>query len=146
MSNGAIITGLIPNKALSRNGATIFGSGLAHLVDPVKFKELPGYLVLRTISNVQTVFLHQGNFDPKLLKYADNIKQLTTVGEYDSDTELNLRYGPAFKGPLQCMEAEFDFPNCDGGCKNTHDVASLKQIYPHAKVIKPTFDLDLGMV
>jgi hypothetical protein len=58
------------------------------------------------------------------------------VGDYDSISEMNLGYGPAFKGPLQYMLAEFDFIICDGDCKNTYDVASLTQIYPHAKTVE----------
>lgn len=70
------------------------------------------------------------------MNYANKIKQPITVGEYDSISQLNLGYGPAFQGALQYMEAEFDFAICDGDCRNTYELASLKQIYPHAKAIE----------
>ena len=136
LSDGAVITGMIINKELSQGRATPFGLELAHLVDPVKFESRSGYLVQGTASTVQTIFFHQGNFDPKLLTYANKVKQPITVGEYNSVGGLDLGYGPEFRGPLQYLLAEFDFEICDGDCKNTYDVASLKQIYPNAKTIE----------
>jgi len=136
LSDGAIITGSIPNKEIAQVRATSFGFELARLVDPVKFKLPSGYLVPKTASNIQTIFFHNGNFDPKLLNYANEIKQAITVGEYDSPGTLNLAHGPTFQGPLQYIVAEFDFATCGGDCRNTYGVASLKQIYPHAKVIE----------
>ena len=71
-----------------------------------------------------------------MLTYGEAIKQPLTVGEWTSGGAVNPGYAPAFKGPLQFMEAEFDFPACQGDCKGTYDLTMLKQIYPNATAVE----------
>ena len=71
-----------------------------------------------------------------MLSYVEAIKQPFTVGEWTSGAAVNQGYAPESKGPVQFMEADFDFPSCNGDCKGSYDMATLKQIYPSATAVE----------
>ncbi|GAD98592.1 hypothetical protein CHGG_09132 [Paecilomyces variotii No. 5] len=134
VSDGAILTGfvVVTNKDVPSIPGSSYGFEVARENDPERLGHTPsGYLVQGTTANIQQFFLGGAAFEPKLLRWSVKNKQTFTVGERLSRSTDNL---PAteFKGPVQFFVGEYDFPFCDGDCKNAYDVSVLKSFYPAA--------------
>ncbi|KAK4901736.1 hypothetical protein LTR27_001508 [Elasticomyces elasticus] len=142
LSSAAILTGYIPGSKTGVYPFAGFGMDYAPTNNPELYGDrTSGYLVPASVSRLQTIFYHRYNesdpsgFTDALLAYGEGLKQPGTVGEFVSTTALSLSYAPAFTGPLQFVEAEFDTVICDGDCKNTYTAEALHAIYPNASSI-----------
>ncbi|KAK6405638.1 hypothetical protein LTR81_019663 [Elasticomyces elasticus] len=142
LSSAAILTGYIPGSKTGVYPFAGFGMDYAPTNNPELYGDrTSGYLVPASVSRLQTIFYHRYNesdpsgFTDALLAYGEGLKQPGTVGEFVSTTALGLAYAPAFTGPLQFVEAEFDTVICDGDCKNTYTAEALHAIYPNASSI-----------
>lgn len=102
ISDGAILTGFLPNNQLGGISVASWGFEFAKESDPSRFGNRgSGYIVQKTKYNVLLSFLKKGSFEPALLDYAEQIKQPTSVSEFVS---LGAIFGtPAknFRGPVQ---------------------------------------------
>jgi hypothetical protein len=102
ISDGAILTGFLPNNQLSGSSVATWGFEFARESDPRRFSDRgSGYIVQKTKYNVLLSFLKKGSVEPALLDYAEQIKQPGTVSEFAS---IGVVFGtPAknFKGPVQ---------------------------------------------
>ena len=137
-SDAAVLTGFIPNPHFAEMQKSAFGLAYAPLSSTNFSDRGPGYMVSDAVSGVQTIFFSTkqdlesgvGGFDNKILEYAYDIRQTITAAEF---VPAPLKQGPAkeFKGPLQFMLAEFDYPVCRGDC-NVVDRELLKSLYPGA--------------
>ncbi|SCN92210.1 unnamed protein product [Fusarium fujikuroi] len=131
LSDGAILTGFLPNNQSGKVGANTFGFEFARQHDPKRFGDRPaGYAVQASLSSIQQIFLKKGYFEVEALEYAEKIKQTGTVGELSS--ALIVQPTTEFKGPLQYFIGENDYPFCDGDCNNTYDMETLKGLNPAA--------------
>lgn len=103
LSDGAILTGLLSNEHLLKEvSQAAFGLEFAAESDPVRFGDRPsGYIVQRTLSNVQQIFLKKGTFEPELLSYAELVKQPAAVGEFVSAAQAFGQPALDFTGPVQ---------------------------------------------
>ncbi|KAK3074674.1 hypothetical protein LTR53_002681 [Teratosphaeriaceae sp. CCFEE 6253] len=142
LSSAAIVTGYIPNSEGGVYPLAGFGLDYAPTNDPELYGDRSsGYLVPASVSRLQTLFYHRysetdpSGFTNALLAYGEGVKQPGTDGEFLSTSALNLAYAPAFTGPLQFVEAEFDQVICDGDCRGTFTAAALAAIYPNASSI-----------
>lgn len=100
LSDGAILTGFLPNNQSGKVGANAFGFEFARQHDPRRFGDRPaGYAVQASLSSIQQIFLKKGSFEVEALEYAEKIKQTGTVGELSS--ALIGKPAAEFKGPLQ---------------------------------------------
>ncbi|EMT67742.1 Alpha/beta hydrolase family-domain-containing protein [Fusarium oxysporum II5] len=134
LSDGAILTGFLPNNQSGKVGANAFGFEFARQHDPRRFSDRPaGYAVQASLSSIQQIFLKKGSFEVEALEYAEKIKQTGTVGELSS--ALIGKPAAEFKGPLQYFIGENDYPFCDGDCNNTYDMETLKSLNPAASHI-----------
>lgn len=127
-----------------RQPFTGLGFDFARTNDP-KFADRPdAYIVSARDIDVQTGFfsalanrtLNIGGFDPALLELANSTKQPGTVAELIS-LPLLAAFGPAtaFKGPVQFMEAEYDFLICGGDCHDWNQTA-IDETYVNAKDVE----------
>ncbi|KAH7194145.1 Alpha/beta hydrolase family-domain-containing protein [Fusarium oxysporum] len=134
LSDGAILTGFLPNNQSGKVGANAFGFEFARQHDPRRFGDRPaGYAVQASLSSIQQIFLKKGSFEVEALEYTEKIKQTGTVGELSS--ALIGKPAADFKGPLQYFIGENDYPFCDGDCNNTYDMETLKSLNPAASHI-----------
>ncbi|KAF5530778.1 alpha beta-hydrolase [Fusarium mexicanum] len=135
LSDGAILTGFLPNSQSGKVGANAFGFEFARQHDPKRFGDRPaGYAVQASLSSIQQIFLKKGSFEVEVLEYAEKIKQPGTVGELSSS--LIRQPATEFKGPLQARYLHSnDYPFCDGDCNNTYDMETLKGLNPAASHI-----------
>lgn len=143
LSDGAILTGYIPTS----HAITVFASlgfDFGRTNDP-KFANRPdAYVVPARDIDVQTGFfsalanqtLDIGGFDVALLEHANNTKQPGPVAELLS-LPLLAAYGPAthFTGPVQFMEAEYDFLICGGDCHDWNQTV-IDAVYANAKDVE----------
>ncbi|KAF4340449.1 alpha beta-hydrolase [Fusarium beomiforme] len=136
LSDGAILTGFLPNNQSGKIGANTFGFEFAREHDPKRFGDRPaGYAVQASLSSIQQIFLKKGTFTVEALEYAEKIKQTGTVGEVFSKDAIIGEPATEFKGPLQYFIGENDYPFCDGDCNNTYDKETLKGLNPAASHI-----------
>ncbi|KAJ9609753.1 hypothetical protein H2200_006081 [Cladophialophora chaetospira] len=137
LSDGAIETGWLVNAHTGDYNQDSFGWQFAAENDPVRFgKRGSGYMVVGTKSSLQQGFFHAGSFDPKLLTYANSIKDTTTVGEVLSAASIIGLPGANFTGPVQHFLAEDDAVVCGGDCKNTFNITQLQGLfYPKASAV-----------
>lgn len=103
LSNGAVLTGFLINPHLVKEVTpAAFGYEFAPHSDPDRFADLPsGYLVQKTLSSIQQIFLKKGTFNPELLSYAERIKQPNAVGELVSGSQAFGKPATEFTGPIQ---------------------------------------------
>lgn len=105
LSDGAIETGWLVSPHIADYKQASYGWQYAAENDPVKFGNRgSGYIVVGTKSSLQQGFFHAGNFDPKLLTYANQIKQTTTVGEALTAGSIIGLPATSFTGPLQVSQ------------------------------------------
>ena len=145
LSDAAVLTGYILNPHFTEMRKTSFGLEYAPLNNESLFGDRSsGYMVDGTLSGFQTIFFHPaqadaatgvGGFDTDVLDYAFSIRQTITTSEFLIPPQLNLGAAPDFKGPLQFMLAEFDYPVCRGDCRIPFDLPTLQGLYPGAKDI-----------
>ncbi|KAL4950988.1 Alpha/beta hydrolase family-domain-containing protein [Aspergillus filifer] len=135
LADGAISTGLIPNKLFGQTGQRGFGLEFAPQSDPVRFGERSsGYLVQGTLGAVQQIFFKKGYFDEELLKYAESIKEAGTVGELVSLAAALGAPAVEYKGPLLFALGEYDFAICQGNCTGAYDLEALRnETFPAAR-------------
>ncbi|KAL9039103.1 MAG: hypothetical protein Q9214_005013 [Letrouitia sp. 1 TL-2023] len=140
LSDAAVVTGYILNEHFAEMRKATFGLEYAPQNDMTLFGDRSsGYMVDGTLGSFQTVFFSAqadattgiGGFDRKVLDYAFSIRQTITTSEFLPPT-VNLGAAPEFKGPLQFMLAEFDYPVCRGDCNIPFDPATFKKLYPNA--------------
>lgn len=140
LSDAAVITGYILNDHFAEMRKTTFGLEYAPQNDKTLFGDRSsGYLVDGTVGGFQTIFFSTqadattgtGGFDAEVLDYAFSIRQTITTSEFLPPT-INLGAAPEFKGPLQFMLAEFDYPVCRGDCRIPFDPAFFRSLYPNA--------------
>ncbi|KAB5566255.1 hypothetical protein GE09DRAFT_1106058 [Coniochaeta sp. 2T2.1] len=114
ISDGAILTGFLPNNQLSGVSVGTWGFEYARESDPKRFGDRgSGYLVQKTKYNVQLSFLKKGTFESALLDYAESIKQ-----------------------PNSFVVGENDYGFCKGECYNTYNTTDIKlNWYPAASTI-----------
>lgn len=137
LSSGAILTGfgLANHSAIS---SAPFAWRLASSME--KFANLPdGYMAIGIRNAFQWFFLHResasdpAGFTNEALKYGWDVAQPLTVGEQLGFFDL----GPAqdFKGPLQTVIGEHDWPFCAADCNgNLFPAEVLKEnLFPNAE-------------
>ncbi|KAF3767924.1 hypothetical protein M406DRAFT_40675 [Cryphonectria parasitica EP155] len=137
LSDGAILTGfLISPHLLKEVTPATFGFEFAPESDPARFADfLSGYVVQKTESNIQQIFLKKGSFEPEMLSYAEEIKQPAVVAELVSGAQVLAQPAVNFSGPLQIFVGEFDYPNCDGDCNGVWSIQNISAVYPAASNI-----------
>ncbi|EEP75863.1 predicted protein [Uncinocarpus reesii 1704] len=139
LTDGAIITGFVPNKYLAKGGYASFNA--------VKARDRPsGYIVCQK-SGIQTIFFAgdlKTAFTKEMLDYGDAIKQPVPIGEFASAYHILGRKGPSFKAPIQYMLPEFDFYICGGDCKGIFNKQAIKETYPNATVIESAIQPNTG--
>ena len=139
-TDAAVITGFIPQSG----GLTLTSAGIQYAAenDPALFADRgSGYVVSGTPSALQAGFFSAranatarlGGFEPALLAYGFAIRQPATVAEWLGGANLNLGAAPGFRGPLQIVLAEFDFPVCRGDCRTAYSLDALRKAYPNVK-------------
>lgn len=140
LSDAAVLTGYILNDHFAEMRKTSFALEYAPQNNKTLFGDRPsGYMIDGTLEGFQTIFFSTqadattgtGGFDRGVLDYAFSIRQTITTSEFLPPT-INLGAAPDFKGPLQFMLAEFDFPVCRGDCRIPFDLAFFKNLYPNA--------------
>ncbi|KAJ5118784.1 hypothetical protein N7448_010490 [Penicillium atrosanguineum] len=103
-----------------------------------------GYLTNADMGNNHYMFLYPGNFDTKLLEYAEKNKQPLTVGELL--TVSSVPPSSKFTGPVLIATGSNDVPFCGGDCLNTGGThisipAAAKPAFPSSRafsvVIQP---------
>lgn len=115
LSDGAILTGFLINPHLVKEvSPAAFGYEFAPQSDPHRFADFSsGYIVSKTISNVQQLFLKKGTFEPELLTYAEKIKQPNTLGEIASTSLAFVLQTMEFTGPVQVSKHCYIYVYCD---------------------------------
>ncbi|KAF4451546.1 hypothetical protein F53441_5503 [Fusarium austroafricanum] len=137
LSDGAILTGFLPNKQQGSIGPEAFGFEVAKLHDPKRFGDRPaGYAVQASLSAIQQIFLKKGTFTLEALQYAEKIKQTGTVGELFSRLSDGGKPNDSFKGPIQYFIGEYDYPFCYGDCNDTYDMKTLEGLTPGASHVE----------
>ena len=140
LSDAAIATGYIPNPHFSEMRKTSFGLEFAAQNNKTLFGDRPsGYMVDGTVGSFQTIFFSTltntttgiGGFERSVLDYAFSIRQTITTSEF-LPPAINLGKAPNFKGPLQFVLAEWDFPVCRGDCNIPFDLEFFRGLYPNA--------------
>lgn len=102
ISDGAILTGFLPNNQLGGISVGTWGFEFARESDPKRFSDRgSGYIVQKTKYNVLLSFLKKGSFEPALLDYAEQIKQPNSVSEFLSIGAVLGTPAKDFKGPVQ---------------------------------------------
>lgn len=103
LSDGAILTGFLINPHLVKEVTPAAHSyEFAPHSDPDRFADFPsGYIVQKTLSSLQQIFLKKGTFELDLLLYAGEIQQPNTVGELVSGSQAFGKPATEFKGPIQ---------------------------------------------
>lgn len=138
LTDGVILTGFVisPHTFQYIQGAR--GYQFAKENDPEKFSDRgSGYIVAGTKYCLQSAFFGGGTFDPKLLEYAFDIRQPSTVGEGRSGIALYGLPATNFTKPLQLFLGEYDSPVCDGDCKGAYNLTQIRAaIYPNAPVVE----------
>ena len=141
LSDAAVITGYILNDHFAEMRKATFALEYAPQSNGTLFGDRSsGYMVDGTREGFQTVFFSTqanattgtGGFDTEVLDYAFSIRQTITTSEFLPPT-VNLGAAPGFKGPLQFMLAEFDYPVCRGDCRIAFDRDFFRSLYPNAK-------------
>lgn len=82
-------------------------------------------IFFNTLTNATTGV---GGFEPEVLDYAFSIRQIITTSELMSP-RIKIGAAPDFKGPVQHVLAEYDYPVCRGDCKLLY---GLETLYPKA--------------
>ncbi|KAL9599936.1 MAG: hypothetical protein Q9219_003498 [cf. Caloplaca sp. 3 TL-2023] len=105
---------------------------IANVNDPSRFGSLPpGYLVHETPISVQLPFFRHPFFDQKIFDAVYAAKDTYTLGQQFT---LSSIFGPAraFKGPVDVVVGQHDFPFCLGQCDVPTDQASatISALYP----------------
>jgi hypothetical protein len=136
LTDGAIITGFVPNKYFGKVGIAAFAVKYA---GSPPFNRPSGYVVCQK-SGIQTTFFAgdpNTAFTKEMLDYGDAVKQPIPIGEFASAYHLLGLKGPSLKAPVQYMLAEFDFYVCAGDCNGLPeaDPKALAETYPNAAVI-----------
>ena len=140
LSDAAVSTGYIMNDHFAEMRKTSHGLEYAPQNNQTLFGDRSsGYMVDGTLSGFQTVFFSTqantttgtGGFDTEVLDYAFSIRQTITTSEFLPPT-IDLGAAPDFKGPLQFMLAEFDYPVCRGDCRLSFDPVFFQSLYPNA--------------
>ena len=141
LSDAAVITGYIPNPHFPEMRKTAFDFAYA---PNHKFSDrTSGYLTQGSPRGVQNIFFSTlshadsqiGGFEPKLLNYAYEIRQTITTSELQAP-RVNMGVAGDFKGPVQYVLAEYDFPVCRGDCKLPFDVGMLEDNFPAGKGVE----------
>lgn len=136
-SDAAILTGYILNQYFGDMRKTAFDFEYAPQSDPALFGDRSsGYMVDGSLGGFQTIFFNTltngttgiGGFAKEVLDYAFSIRQTITTSELMSP-RIKVGAAPEFKGPVQHVLAELDFPVCRGDCKLPYD---LEKLYPSA--------------
>ncbi|KAG6364144.1 hypothetical protein INS49_005742 [Diaporthe citri] len=139
LSDGSVLTGYYLNSHLGLVNVSFFDHGFAAESAPARFSHYPsGYLLSTGPENMQKLFLRAGAFAPEMLDYVDEVKQPEAVGTYASESVV---FGPAmdFKGPLQFITGEYDFPTCGGDCNGVGSPELIEVLFPGA--VNPSFYL-----
>ncbi|KAL1854216.1 hypothetical protein Plec18167_000133 [Paecilomyces lecythidis] len=134
VSDGAILTGFVvaTNKDVPSIQGSSFGYEVARENDPMRLGHTPsGYLVQGTTASIHQFFLGGAAFEPELLQWSVKNKQTFTVGELLTLSSSNL-LATEFKGPVQFFIGEYDFPFCNGDCRNAYHLSVLESFYPAA--------------
>ena len=101
LADGGIQTGWIIDSHRIAAASLAFGNQFARENDPKKYGDrTSGYVVVGTKSNMQQAFFSKERLIPKLLEYANDIKQPSTIGESVPIVNASTS-APGFKGPLQ---------------------------------------------
>ena len=141
-TDAAVVTGFIPQ--VGNLMPTSFEPEFAAQNDPHLFAARgSGYIVPGTPSALQTGFFSAranvtaglGGFEPALLDYGFEIRQPATITEFLPAINVDAGAAPGYKGLLQFVFAEFDFPVCRGDCRDSYNEDMLHKLYPHAKNI-----------
>jgi pimeloyl-ACP methyl ester carboxylesterase len=122
ISDGAVLTGFIPNTKLGGANVATWGFEFARESDPRRFGDRgSGYIVQKTKYNVLLSFLKKGAFEPALLDYAEQIKQPNTVSEFISIGAVFGTPAKDFKGPVQVSHLRYSPPFLIGGFLFTNE-------------------------
>jgi pimeloyl-ACP methyl ester carboxylesterase len=145
LSDGAIITGYIPNQYFGSSGLTAFSFEYA-ATSSSSYDRPSGYVVSKK-NGVQNVFFG-GNpktaFTPELLDYGNDIKQPAPVGEFQSDFQVHGNIAHSFKAPVQYLLPENDYVGCAGDCKGVANLTALMETYPVATAIEVVVQPNTG--
>ena len=153
LSDGAILTGYIPNKELSTPKTASQAPEYAPQQDAALFADSEqGYIVPGSIHSLQTGFFSAfrndtaglGGFTNELLEHAWSIRQPITTTQLPSAFQMLTGLSAGFTGPLQLFLAEYDFLICNGHCEGTYDPAEIASLYPNAKDIDIHVQLGTG--
>jgi pimeloyl-ACP methyl ester carboxylesterase len=102
ISDGAILTGFLPNNQLGGISVGTWGFEFARESDPQRFSDRgSGYIVQKTKYNVLLSFLKKGTFEPALLDYAEQIKQPNSLSEFISIGAIFGTPAKDFKASVQ---------------------------------------------
>lgn len=151
--DAVVLTGFVnqltylPQTILANNPA------IANINDPARWGDLPnGYLVHDTSISVQLPFFRFPYFDPDSESFGpnysdeDSLKRLVYAKQYAAKQTytfgqqftLPAIYSPAgaFKGPVDVVVGQYDFPFCLAACDKPTDqaAATIPALYPAAAV------------
>lgn len=108
--DGALLTGLLLNKELVDNPITVltYNHAFPREVNPVLFADYgSGYFVLDSEETIQKLYFQKATLDPALLAYAESIIQPESVGQYASESVLQIPSTAAnYTGPILVSSAE----------------------------------------
>ena len=137
----------LPQTVIANNPA------IANINDPTRFGRLPnGYLVHDTPISVQLPFFRFPYFDPNSKSfcpnypYNDSITRLVFANQYAAKQTYSFGQqftlpgiysaAGAFKGPVDVVIGQYDFPFCLAACDKPTDqaAATIPALYPAAAV------------
>ena len=144
VSDGAVITGMILNNESTQLKLTTFGPEYARTHDPKLYSDFgSGYFIQNSLVTLQSGFFSTrenkatgvGGFTPEALQYAFSVRQPSAVSDWTTPALLKIYPALDFAGPVQFVNAEFDYVVCGGDCKATYDEDMIKMLYPKASVV-----------
>jgi pimeloyl-ACP methyl ester carboxylesterase len=140
-SDGAVITGMIINNESTQLKLTTFGPEYPRTNDPQLYADFgSGYFIQNSRVTLQSGFFSTrenkttgvGGFTPEALEYGFSVRQPSAVSDWTTPALLKIYPALEFAGPVQFVNAEFDYVVCGGDCKGTYDEDMIKMLYPKA--------------
>ncbi|KAM0719599.1 hypothetical protein Q7P37_003729 [Cladosporium fusiforme] len=124
LSNGAVLTGLSHNATWGSSFPISSNFHLAKEVRPEWANLSTGMLTWADELANQYVFFRHPNFDPKVLRQAERIKQPFAIGEFLTLFLPSLA-APKFTGPVLLTSGEYDMVLCGGDCTGILEPAAV---------------------
>ena len=151
--DAVVLTGFVNQLEYLPETVIANSPAIANINDPIKFGHLPnGYLVHDTSISVQLPFFRFPYFDPHSKSFCPNYPCNNSITRVVFENQYNAKqtysFGQqftllgiysaagAFKGPVDVVIGQYDFPFCLAACDKPTDqaAATIAALYPAAAV------------